>query len=56
MDTRMKYGLAIGILAVILIAWTVAGCNMVAGAGVGAYKDLKDGLAYGDEAIKSVNE
>ena len=33
MNTRMKLGLLLGMLAIILIGWAVAGCNTIDGVG-----------------------
>lgn len=47
-------GIGIGLLAV--VAFTNSGCNTLAGAGAGAYKDLKDGIHYGQVALDNINE
>ena len=51
MDTQTKLGLVVGILALILIGWAMAGCQAMAG----ACRDIESAARYGHEHL-SVDE
>ena len=47
MNTRRKYGLAIGILVLIVLAWAVAGCQTAGG----LCRDIESAAQYGHKHI-----
>ena len=52
----MRKLIALWALVFVLGFLVGSGCNMMAGAGAGAYKDLRDGINYGQVALDNIND